>query len=68
MDKILKYPIIPNNIYEEYRDLKRKPISDNNSMKNFLTNLVNDGLSKNINETSVLAKLIFRYKKLKFLM
>lgn len=58
MDKILKYPIIPHNIYEQYRDLKRKPISDNNSMKSLLNQLVNDGLSKNNSEASILAKLI----------
>lgn len=58
MDKILKFPIIPNNIYEEYRDLKKKPISDNASMKGLLNLLVNDGLSKNNSEASILAKLI----------
>ncbi len=58
MDKILKYPIIPHNIYEEYRDLKRKPVFDNNSLKSFLTSLINDGLSKKNNEVSILAKLI----------
>lgn len=58
MDKILKYPIIPHNIYEEYRDLKKKPISDNTSMKGLLNLLVNDGLSKNNSEATILAKLI----------
>jgi hypothetical protein len=58
MDKILKYPIIPYNVYEEYRSLKRKPISDNSSMKTLLNSLVSDGISKNNSEASILAKLI----------
>jgi hypothetical protein len=58
MDKILKHPIIPHNVYEEYRDLKRKPISDNTSMKNLLNHLVIDGVAKNNNQVSILAKLI----------
>lgn len=58
MDKILKYPVIPYNIYESYRDLKNKPVSDNLSLKNLLNNLVNDGLSKKNNDSSSLAKLI----------
>ena len=58
MDKILKYPIIPYNVYEEYRSLRCKPISDYNSMKSLLNLIVNDGLSKKDGKANILAKLI----------
>jgi hypothetical protein len=58
MDKILKYPLIPQNVYEKYRALKRIPIYDSLTMQKLLFNLSNDALKKDNSEVSKLAKLI----------
>tara|TARA_B110000305_G_C19289333_1_gene563385 strand:+ start:18 stop:1028 length:1011 start_codon:yes stop_codon:yes gene_type:complete len=58
MDKILKYPLIPQNVYEKYRALKRIPIYASSTMQKLLFNLSNDALKKDNSEVSKLAKLI----------
>ncbi|KPE50107.1 hypothetical protein [Chryseobacterium indologenes] len=57
MDKILKFPIIPQSVYERYRAIKRRPVTDSDSMSSLLGNILRDSLSDN-NEASTLAKLI----------
>lgn len=58
MDKILRYPIIPQNIYEKYRAIKRKPVYDSISMIVLLKNLIIDASKKDKSESSIWAKLI----------
>ncbi|PWW27209.1 hypothetical protein [Chryseobacterium sp. AG844] len=57
MDKILKFPIIPQSVYERYRTIKRKPVTDSTSMSSLLDNILRDSLADNT-EASTLSKLI----------
>lgn len=57
MDSILKFPIIPEAIYIEYRKLKKTPVSNHESFKKLITALVKDAKS-NDTMASKLAKLI----------
>lgn len=58
MDKILKYPLIPQNVYEKYRALKRIPIYGSSTMQKLIFHIVTDAQKKDNSETSKLAKLI----------
>lgn len=58
MDKILKYPLIPQNVYEKYRALKKNPVYESLTMQKLLFHLVNDAQKKDNSEASKLAKLI----------
>ncbi len=57
MDSILRFPVIPESIYLEYRKLKRIPVSNHETFKKLITSLVKDAKS-NGTDVSKLAKLI----------
>jgi hypothetical protein len=58
MDKILKYSLIPQNVYEKYRILKRFPIYSGDTMEKLISQIINDALKTDNSEISKLAKLI----------
>jgi hypothetical protein len=57
MDSILKFPVIPELIYVEYRKLKKTPVSNYDTLKKLITGLVKDAKS-NDTISSKFAKLI----------
>lgn len=57
MDSILKFPVIPESIYIEYRKIKKTPVSNHETFKKLITGLVKDAKS-NGTMASKLAKLI----------
>lgn len=57
MDSILKFPVIPESIYNEYRKLKKTPVSNHETFKRLITGLVKDAKG-NGTLASKLAKLI----------
>ena len=58
MEDILKYPIIPRDIYTRYRDLKKRPVTNGDSLWALLFGLCTDALKKDGSQVSNLAKLI----------
>ncbi|NQY05052.1 MAG: hypothetical protein HRT68_02330 [Flavobacteriaceae bacterium] len=58
MDKILKYPLIPQNVYERYRALKRIPVYDSTTMQKLIFHIAADAQKEDNTEVSKLAKLI----------
>ncbi len=58
MDRILKYPIVPQNVYERYRDRIKIPIYGNSTMTRLLFQIVKDADKRDGSEVSKLAKLI----------
>lgn len=57
MDSILKFPVISESIYIEYRKLKKTPVSNHDSFKKLINSLVKDAKA-NGTMASKLAKLI----------
>lgn len=57
MDSILKFPVVPESIYIEYRKLKKTPVSNHETFKKLITGLIKDAKS-NGTMASKLAKLI----------
>jgi hypothetical protein len=58
MDNILKFPIIPKRVYDEYKLIKKVQISDTTSLKKLLSLLITDSKSSKKKEENILAKLI----------
>lgn len=58
MDSILKFPVVPESIYIEYRKLKSIPVSNNETFKKLINGMVKDAKSSG-SMSSKLAKLIF---------
>lgn len=59
MDSILKYPIIPRRVYEEYKLERKIQISDTKSFKKLFESLIKDAKLNDKSDKSILAKLIF---------
>lgn len=59
MDSILKYPIIPKRVYEEYKLERKIQISDTKSFKKLFEFLIKDAKLNDKSDKSILAKLIF---------
>lgn len=58
MESILKYPIIPKRVYEEYKLERKIQISNTKSLKKLFDYLINDAKLDDKSEKSILAKLI----------